>query len=210
MSSPNGSGRGDLADAIVDRSNPLTARVIVNRVWQQLIGRPLVGTPSNFGSLGDTPSHPELLDDLAVRFMDNGWSLKWLQREIVLSSTYGQSSDVDPKKSNVDPENRLLWRIPRRRLSVEAYRDAVLFVSGRLEQGIGGQSLQPDAARFTTTYGVQRSQPDGFEPDAGQIRFSGPKCSQCETLRDDDAAAETVSAEQSVLGSLRPMRWPSV
>ena len=85
-----------MADAIVDRSNPLTARVIVNRVWQQLIGRPLVGTPSNFGSLGDTPSHPELLDDLAVRFMDNGWSLKWLQREIVLSSTYAQSSDIDP------------------------------------------------------------------------------------------------------------------
>jgi hypothetical protein len=150
----NGSGRSDLADAIVDRSNPLTARVIVNRVWQQLIGRPLVGTPSNFGSLGDTPSHPELLDDLSVRFMDNGWSMKWLQREIVLSSTYGQSSDLDPKKSNVDPENRLFWRIPRRRLSVEAYRDAVLFVSGRLEQGIGGPSLQPDQpdSRRRTVY----------------------------------------------------------
>ncbi len=92
----DGSGRGELADAIVDRSNPLTARVIVNRVWQQLIGRPLVGTPSNFGTLGDSPSHPELLDDLAVRFMDNGWSLKWLQREIVLSSTYAQSSQIDP------------------------------------------------------------------------------------------------------------------
>ena len=142
----HGSGRADLAEAIAARSNPLTARVIVNRVWQQLVGRPLVGTPSNFGALGETPSHPGLLDDLAVRFMDNGWSLKWLQREIVLSSTYAQNSDVGPEKSNIDPENRLLWRMPRRRLSVEAYRDAVLFVSGRLEQSIGGRSHQPDAA----------------------------------------------------------------
>ena len=168
----NGSGRGELADAIVDRSNPLTARVIVNRVWQQLIGRPLVGTPSNFGTLGDSPSHPELLDDLAVRFMDNGWSLKWLQREIVLSSTYAQSSHVDPEKSNIDPENRLLWRMPRRRLSVEAYRDAALFVSGRLKQGIGGPSLQPDAPDSQRRTVYSRSESDGFEPDAGQIRFS--------------------------------------
>lgn len=149
-----GSGRGELAEAIVDPSNPLTARVIVNRVWQQLIGRPLVGTPSNFGSLGDPPSHPELLDDLAVRFMENEWSLKWLQREIVLSSTYQQSSDIDVQKMQLDPENRLVWRIPRRRLSAEAYRDALLLVSGRLEQGIGGPSVQPDepASRRRTVY----------------------------------------------------------
>ena len=127
----NGSGRGDLAEAIVDRSNPLTARVIVNRVWEQLIGRPQVGTPSNFGALGEVPSHPELLDDLAAGLMDNDWSLKWLQRQIVLSSTYAQSSHIDPEKSGVDPENRLLWRMKRRRLSIEAYRDAILFVSGR-------------------------------------------------------------------------------
>ncbi len=89
------SGRADLAQAIVDRNNPLAARVIVNRVWRELMGRGLVETPSNFGQLGERPSHPLLLDDLAVRFMDNGWSLKWLQREIVLSSTYQQSSHVD-------------------------------------------------------------------------------------------------------------------
>ncbi len=140
----NGSGRGDLAEAIVDRSNPLTARVIVNRVWQQLIGGALVATPSNFGTLGDRPSHPELLDDLAVRFMDGGWSLKQLQREIVLSSTYAQSSHVVEEKMRTDPENRLLWRIPRRRLSVEAYRDALLRVSGRLDGSVGGPSIQPD------------------------------------------------------------------
>ncbi len=95
-----GSGRANLAEAIVDRGNPLTARVIVNRVWNQFFGRPLVSTPSNFGSLGAQPSHPQLLDDLAVRFMEQGWSLKWLQREIVLSEAYGQSSDLDSQKAS--------------------------------------------------------------------------------------------------------------
>lgn len=140
----SGSGRGDLAEAIVDRSNPLTARVIVNRVWEQLIGQPLVATPSNFGALGETPSHPALLDHLAIGLMDNGWSLKWLQRQIVLSSTYAQSSQIDPQKEAIDPANKLLWRIKRRRLSIEAYRDALLFVSGQLEQSVGGRSQKPD------------------------------------------------------------------
>lgn len=140
----HGSGRGDLANAIVDRNNPLAARVIVNRVWEQLFGRSIVATPSNFGSLGDTPTHPELLDDLSVRFMDQGWSLKWLQREIVLSSTYGQSSELDEAKALVDPENLFLWRMPRRRLSVEGYRDAILAVAGRLDHSVGGRSVQPD------------------------------------------------------------------
>jgi len=150
----HGSGRGDLADAILDSSNPLTARVIVNRVWAALIGNPLVGTPSNFGSLGQTPTHPELLDDLAVRFMDHDWSLKWLQREIVLSATYAQSSRVDDSKQAIDPENRWLWRMPRRRLSVEAYRDALLAVAGRLDHCIGGESIEPDepASRRRTLY----------------------------------------------------------
>lgn len=148
------SGRGDLASAIVDRSNPLTARVIVNRVWREFFGTGLVDTPSNFGALGNPPSHPELLDDLAVRFMENGWSLKWLQREIVTSSTYGQSSEVNPDSLAIDPQNRWLWRVPRRRLSVEAYRDAILAVSGRLDQQVGGSSIQPDQAdsRRRTVY----------------------------------------------------------
>lgn len=140
------SGRLDLANAIVDSSNPLTARVMVNRVWRELMGGGLVETPSNFGSLGERPSHPELLDDLSVRFMENGWSLKWLQREIVLSSTYRQSSRIDQEKMAKDPANRLLWRMPRRRLSLEAYRDAVLDVSGRLDRVVGGKSMQPDDA----------------------------------------------------------------
>ena len=140
------SGRAELADAIVSDENPLAARVMVNRVWRELMGRGLVETPSNFGQLGERPSHPELLDDLSVRFMQNGWSLKWLQREIVLSSTYQRSSQVDPVMAKSDPENRFYWRMLRRRLSVESYRDAVLLVTDHLDSTIGGKSIQPDDA----------------------------------------------------------------
>jgi hypothetical protein len=138
-----GSGRLELAQAIVSRNNPLTARVIVNRVWGQFFGRPLVGTASNFGALGEKPTHPELVDDLAVRFMDAGWSLKWLDREIVLSSAYRQGSRAEARQTGTDPENRLLGRMPRRRLSVEAWRDAILSATGRLEDRIGGPSIDP-------------------------------------------------------------------
>ncbi|NND99630.1 MAG: DUF1553 domain-containing protein [Pirellulaceae bacterium] len=150
----DGSGRAELADAIVDQSNPLTARVIVNRVWMRMMGKPLVATPSNFGALGQRPSHPELLDDLAARFMDNGWSVKWLQRELALSSTYRQSSEIQPSKMAIDPSNRLYWRMPRRRLGAEAYRDALLSVSDGLENRVGGSSMAPDDAdsRRRTVY----------------------------------------------------------
>ncbi|MCO8122096.1 PSD1 and planctomycete cytochrome C domain-containing protein [Stieleria sp. TO1_6] len=150
----DGSGRRELAQALTDRSNPLAARVIVNRIWDQLMGAPLVGTPSNFGALGSLPTHPLLLDDLAVRFMAADWSIKWLQREIVLSATYGQSSHVDPVKSELDPDNQWRWRMPRRRLSVEAYRDSILAVSGQLDAALQGRSIEPDdvAANRRTVY----------------------------------------------------------
>ncbi len=138
-----GSGRQELAEAIVDRNNPLVARVIVNRIWALNFGRPLVGTPSNFGQLGQRPTHPELLDDLAVRFMETGWSLKWLQREIVLSATYRQISRAGDSQLASDPENHLLGRMNRRRLSVEAWRDAILSASGRLNRDVGGKSIDP-------------------------------------------------------------------
>ncbi len=117
--------------------------MIVNRILGQLFGRPLVATPSNFGATGEPPTHPELLDDLAVRFMRAGWSLKWLQREIVLSAAYRQSSAMDTHKDKADPENRLLSRMSRRRLSVESWRDAVLSASGQLDRSVGGPSLDP-------------------------------------------------------------------
>ncbi len=146
----NGSGRLELARAVASRDNPLTARVFVNRVWMHHFGVGLVDTPSNFGTTGSTPSHPKLLDDLTVRFMDNGWSLKWLHREIMLSSTYQQSSDpvsVSRLKS-VDPDNRLLSHFNRQRLEAEAFRDSVLAVSGQLEPTVGGPSGDVENASF--------------------------------------------------------------
>jgi len=143
----DGSGRKQLAEAIAGPTNPLTARVMVNRVWAVFFGTPLVGTPSNFGFIGDRPTHPELLDDLAVRFEKNGWSVKSLIREIVLSSTYRQASaDPTPNAQRpapnaVDPTNALLWRMNRRRVTVEQWRDAVLSVTGTLERG-GGPSME--------------------------------------------------------------------
>jgi len=136
--------RLELADAIVSRDNPLTARVFVNRVWHHIFGRGLVGTPSNFGQLGDRPSHPELLDTLAVRFMENGWSVKWLLREITLSATYRLSSRPDADNQRIDGDNLLLWRMPPRRLDFEAWRDATLAVAGRLDAAVGGPPLLPD------------------------------------------------------------------
>jgi hypothetical protein len=140
----DGSGRLELARAIASPDNPLTARVMVNRLWQLHFGRGLVGTPSNFGKLGERPSHPELLDHLAHRFVAEGWSLKAMHRAIMLSATYGQDSRLDEHAFEVDPENTLLWRMNRRRLEVEAWRDAILAVSGRLDPAVGGPSRSVD------------------------------------------------------------------
>jgi hypothetical protein len=141
-----GSGRLELADAIATRDNPLTARVIVNRVWQYHFGRGLVGTPSNFGELGERPSHPELLDYLACRFVESGWSLKTLHRDIMLSAVYQLSSARDEKNFTADGDNRLLWHMSRRRLDVEAWRDAMLAVSGKLDAAMGGSTTDLTAS----------------------------------------------------------------
>jgi hypothetical protein len=135
-----GSGRLELANAIASRDNPLTARVIVNRVWQHHFGRGLVGTPDNFGKLGEPPTHPELLDYLTLRFMESGWSIKSLHREIMLAATYQLSSDRDEANMQRDADNRYLWRMNRRRLDVEAWRDALLATSGRLDGKLQGPS----------------------------------------------------------------------
>jgi uncharacterized membrane protein YgcG len=158
-----GSGRAELARAITRPENPLTARVIVNRVWAAFFGEPIVGTPSNFGRLGERPTHPELLDDLAVRFMDAGWSLKWLEREIALSAAYRQASAEDPGRAAVDPSNRLLSRMRRRRLEVEPWRDAILLAAGGLDRTLGGPSIDardPDARRRTVYARVSRFELD--------------------------------------------------
>ncbi|HMV46374.1 MAG TPA: PSD1 and planctomycete cytochrome C domain-containing protein [Blastocatellia bacterium] len=133
-----GSGRLELAQAITDKHNPLTARVIVNRVWQWHFGQGLVRTPSDFGARGDAPTHPELLDYLAGWLMENGWSLKRLHTLILLSRTYRQSSADNPAARGRDPENKLFWRMNRQRLDFESLRDAMLAVSGQLERNGGG------------------------------------------------------------------------
>jgi hypothetical protein len=151
-----GSGRLELAAAIVDRKNPLTARVLVNRVWLQHFGAGLVRTPSDFGLRSEPPSHPDLLDYLATSFMESGWSLKHLHRLILLSAVYGQRSDDRSDCSRVDPENVLLWKMNRRRLDFEASRDALLAVSGRLKRMIGGPSVKDitaTTANRRTLYG---------------------------------------------------------
>ncbi|MEX2120725.1 MAG: PSD1 and planctomycete cytochrome C domain-containing protein [Pirellulales bacterium] len=151
-----GSGRLELARAIVDRRNPLTARVMVNRVWLAHFGSALVPTPSDFGLRSEPPSHPELLDWLATRFMEQGWSIKQLHRLIVLSSVYQQRSDDRTEASRIDPGNRLLWRMNRRRLDFESLRDALLAVAGQLDAGAGGPPVDivnPPYSKRRTVYG---------------------------------------------------------
>ncbi len=133
----------DLARWIVDSKNPLTARVIVNRVWQQYFGRGIVETENDFGSQGTSPTHPELLDWLALEFMARNWSLKELHRLIVTSRTYRQSSDVQPKLQEVDPNNYLLARQSRLRLDAEVVRDVALTASGLLCSKLGGPPVYP-------------------------------------------------------------------
>jgi hypothetical protein len=136
-------GRLGLAQWLVDRDNPLTARVVANRQWEQLFGAGIVFTSEDFGSQGMLPTHPELLDWLAIELMDNGWSLKKLTKTIVMSAAYRQSSQSTPEKLARDPGNRLISRGPRDRLSAEQIRDQALFVSGLLSRKIGGPSVMP-------------------------------------------------------------------
>lgn len=127
------SGRLELAEWIASKDNPLTARVMVNRVWLHLFGRGLVPTADNFGAAGQPPSHPELLDYLALTFMDDGWSVKKLIKRVVLSHAYQLDSKFDAKNNEVDPENTLIWRMTPRRLDAESLRDSMLAVSGQLD-----------------------------------------------------------------------------
>jgi len=160
-----GSGRLELARAIADAGNPLTARVLVNRVWQWHFGRGLVATSSDFGLRSEPPTHPELLDQLAGEFMRSGWSIKRLHRRIMLSSTFQQRSDPTSAGLERDPENRLLWRFNRQRLDFETMRDSVLAVSGALGSTLGGRPssiTEPAFSTRRTLYGfIDRQNLDG-------------------------------------------------
>jgi Protein of unknown function (DUF1553)/Protein of unknown function (DUF1549)/Planctomycete cytochrome C len=167
-----GSGRLHLARRIADPANPLTARVAVNRVWHHLFGRGLVPTVDNFGALGDRPSHPELLDDLADRFVHDGWSIKRMVRELVLSSTFRMASTCSPEAEAADPDNRRLHRSFVRRLEAEAIRDAILAVSGRLEGRMGGPGVEVYLTPFMDNYTASYGRPKDSGPLDGDGRRS--------------------------------------
>ncbi len=150
-----GSGRLELAERIASKANPLTARVMANRIWQGHFGEGIVRTASNFGVLGERPSSLELLDHLAARFMDANWSVKALHREILLSNVYQMAATPVAASEKVDAENRLFWHYPKRRLDAEEIRDSVLAVSGQLDLKAGGKAVKLDEATNTrrTVYG---------------------------------------------------------
>jgi hypothetical protein len=156
--------RAALAEFLASPQNPLTARVMVNRIWQFRMGTGLVATPNDFGLLGGKPGNPKLLDWLAVEFMEHGWSIKHIDRLILLSSVYRQATDDSAAQSAIDPDNRLYWRMARRRLDAETMRDSVLAVSGLLNAAIGGPPvrvpLEPEVYALVITNG----EPDNLWP----------------------------------------------
>ncbi len=153
----DGSGRLELAKEIASPDNPLTARVMVNRVWLHQFGEGIVRTPNDFGLRADPPTHPELLDYLAWQFMEGGWSVKKLQKLILLSHTWQQSSEDNPRFAQVDPENRWLWQQNRRRLEFEALRDTVLHIGGKLNFKMGGPGERLDRPDSDGEYSDRRS-----------------------------------------------------
>ncbi len=150
----NGSGRLDLAHSIVSKSNPITPRVMVNRVWLHHFGEGFVPTPDDLGTMSESPSHPELLDYLANEFQSNGWSLKKLHRELMLSAVYQQGSDSNPRYAQVDPNNRLLWRANIRRLEFEALHDSFLAIGGTLDQTMYGKPVDLTREPYSTRRAV--------------------------------------------------------
>ena len=147
------SGRLDLANWLVSPDNPLTARVTVNRIWRHLFGEGIVRTVDNFGESGERPTHPQLLDFLAVRLIENQWSFKKTIREIMLSKTYQLSGAYDKSNYEVDPDNRLLWRMNSRRLDAEVLRDSILLSSGELDLTRPETSV---VAKYKSTQGIGR------------------------------------------------------
>ena len=137
------SGRLELAQWLTNPKNPLTARVIVNRIWAGHFGQGLVRSTNNFGMNGERPTHPKLLDWLATKFVQEGWSIKKMHKRILLSTTYRMSGTFNEQAATIDPENRLLWRFPRRRLDAESIRDSLLSVAGNLDSTVGGTIWYP-------------------------------------------------------------------
>jgi hypothetical protein len=157
----NGSGRLELAMAIASKNNPLTARVMINRIWLHHFGEGFVPTPDDFGMMSEPPSHPELVDYLALNFMTNGWNIKKIHRLIMLSSVYQESSVDSPRYAQIDPGDRLLWRANIRRLEYEPLRDSLLAIGGTLDPTLYGRPVdmrsKPDSTRRTIYDYVDRA-----------------------------------------------------
>ncbi|MDA0838698.1 MAG: DUF1549 domain-containing protein [Planctomycetota bacterium] len=170
-----GSGRLELADAVVDKNNPLTARVMVNRIWLNHFGKALVRTPSNFGILGEKPTHPKLLDWLAATFIESGWSMKTMHKLIMTSAAWQMSSSHDETNFGIDGDNRLIWRMNPRRLDVESWRDSLLAVTGELDETLGGapsNNILGDRRR--TIYTIISRNGDKFSSDEFLRLFDFP------------------------------------
>jgi uncharacterized protein DUF1553/uncharacterized protein DUF1549 len=166
----NSTGRRTaLANWLASGNNPLTARVMVNRIWHYHFGRGIVGTPSDFGVMGERPANPALLDYLAATFVENGWSIKKMHRLIVLSNTYQQSAKFDPAAAKVDPEDKLVWRYNRHRLEGEAIRDSILEVSGLLNLKMGGPGVFPPLPPGVETRGGWKKDEDPSEADRRSV-----------------------------------------
>ena len=150
----SGSGRYELAEAIASPANPMTARVLVNRLWQQHFGEGFVATPDDLGNMSAPPTHPELLDYLAARFMAEGWSIKRIQRLIVLSSVYQESSTDNPRYADTDPDDKLRWRYGLRRLDFEQLHDSLLAIAGTLDPIMGGRPVRIESADFAARRAV--------------------------------------------------------
>jgi mono/diheme cytochrome c family protein len=156
----NGSGRLELAAAITSKNNPLTARVMVNRIWLHHFGDGFVPTPDDFGTMSEDPSHPELIDYLASRFMDENWSIKKMHKLIMMSAVYQQSTANNPRYAQIDPNNRLLWRANIRRLEFEPLRDSLLAIGGTLDKTMYGRPERDPNSRRRTIYAfIDRQNP---------------------------------------------------
>jgi hypothetical protein len=184
---PEGSGRKELANWLVHPDNPLTPRVMVNRIWQHHFGTGLVPTSANFGAMGDRPSHPELLDYLASRFIQSGWSVKSMHRLIMISTVYQQTSVSNPTGMAIDPENKLLWRSNRRRLEAEAFRDSLFAVTGRLDLTSQGSGFQDVAIPRRSLY-LMSTRTGAKTAEFGPL-FDAPDCSGIVERRNESIVA---------------------
>ena len=182
-----GSGRRELADWLTDPHNPLTARVMVNRIWQHHFGNGLVQTSANLGAMGERPTHPELLDFLAARFVASGWSVKAIHRLIMLSHVYQQTSASNPAGVAIDPENQFLWRWNRHRLEAESFRDSLFAVTGGLDLSSGGPGFQDVSTPRRSLY-LMATRTGSKTAEFGPL-FDAPDCSGIVERRNESIVA---------------------